>query len=152
MLAQLIESISAINLVAGIIWTLLGAVIGTSLLLKRQHAPIQTLTTIACLLLAIVGAGMQFSPLLPNESLSLSFAQGFEIAFYCLLGLVLILLTLQTLKRMLTTISPIAFAVRTNPIDGFALEVWRPEMKTENHFAWLGQSKIFMNNIRIAKS
>ncbi|MDA7510049.1 response regulator [Verrucomicrobia bacterium] len=99
MLAQLIESISAINLVAGIIWTLLGAVIGTSLLLKRQHAPIQTLTTIACLLLAIVGAGMQFSPLLPNESLSLSFAQGFEIAFYCLLGLVLILLTLQTLKR-----------------------------------------------------
>jgi len=99
MFAQLPGSISAIDLVAGIIWTLLGIVIGTNLLLRRSHAPFQAATALACLSLAIVGAGMQFSPLLPSESLSIGFANGFEIAFYSLLGLILVLLILQTLNR-----------------------------------------------------
>jgi PAS domain-containing protein len=99
MLAQLPGPITAINLIAGIIWTLLAIAIGTNLLLKRSQGSFPTATAVACLSLAIAAAGMQFSLLLPNESVSLGFAQGFEIAFYSLLGLVLLLLILQTFNR-----------------------------------------------------
>ena len=98
MLAQLVGSSSTINLVSGIIWALLGIVIGANLFLKRSHPPFPFSTAIACLLLTIAGAGMQFTPLIPSKSISISFVQGFEIAFYSLLGLILVLVILQTLN------------------------------------------------------
>ena len=99
MFAQLTGTISAINVVAASIWTLLGIVIAVNIFLRKRIPFIPTSTAVASLLLAVGGAFWQLSPLIPNEALSTKIESSAEIAFYVLLAVLLVSLIYHTIRQ-----------------------------------------------------